>query len=87
MGEYRETSREAFERTDHVVNRITIEEVLKDAYPDGHTCDAMEQSLGMLHQTASATIRGLDRNGLVTRGPDTRPTRTGCKADVIRWRR
>jgi predicted transcriptional regulator len=47
----------------------------------GATCDELEHLNGWRHQTASARINELKRDGLIM--PDgTRPTRSGRKATV-----
>lgn len=49
----------------------------------GFTCDEVEQRLDMLHQTASARMAELSRDGLIYESGRVKPTRTGCRARVM----
>lgn len=48
----------------------------------GATCDEVEQALDLPHQTASARIRELAKDGLIADTGARRATRTGRKARV-----
>ena len=48
----------------------------------GATCDEVEAEIGMIHQSASARIRGLVQAGLIAESPLRRPTRSGRPAIV-----
>lgn len=48
----------------------------------GTTCDAIESALGMSHQTASARVSELKRDGRLELNGERRPTRTGRTAGV-----
>jgi predicted transcriptional regulator len=48
----------------------------------GFTCDEIERALGLLHQTASAQIRGLVLAGLVVDSGRRRPTKSRRAAVV-----
>lgn len=50
----------------------------------GATCDEVEVAFDMPHQTASARIRELVKDGKVFDTGHRRATRTGCKARVYR---
>ncbi len=51
------------------------------------TCDEIEDRLGMLHQSASATLHHLERDLVVYKTRETRPTRSGCSAKIYRLRK
>ena len=48
----------------------------------GKTCDEIEVSLGLRHQTASCFIRFLTQDGLLTQSNERRVTRSGRSAIV-----
>lgn len=48
------------------------------------TCDELEVALDMRHQTCSARLAELKKNGLVIVTGERRATRTGCKAAVVK---
>ncbi len=50
----------------------------------GATCDELEESLQMQHQTCSARINGLVRKGLVKDSGECRQTRSGRPARVLK---
>lgn len=50
--------------------------------PSGATCDEIELSLGLRHQTASARIAELKHGGKL-KSIGRRPTRSGRQADVM----
>jgi predicted transcriptional regulator len=51
------------------------------ASKDGRTCDEIEDITGLPHQSCSARISELKRDGLIKK-VGTRPTRSGCQAAV-----
>lgn len=51
------------------------------------TCDQIEQALNMRHQTASARVSELLKDGLIERTGERRKTRTGCGAAVLRLKK
>jgi response regulator of citrate/malate metabolism len=62
-----------------------------EGFPEGLTCDELEQHLGMSHQTCSARCAELKKNAFIqlkwfpgTNGrAEKRPTRTGSMAAVL----
>jgi predicted transcriptional regulator len=50
----------------------------------GLTCDELEQETGLAHQTASARVNALWRDGLIQRTAEKRKTRSGRFAFVYR---
>lgn len=52
------------------------------AHPDGLTCDEVERALNQAHQTVSARISGLVRDGFIRANGEVRLTRYGRKARV-----
>ena len=58
--------------------------IIKEDQSDGATCDEIEVSLSLSHQTASARVRDLFQGGLIVDSGIRRKTRTGRKATV--WR-
>ena len=56
-------------------------EALK-ASPDGLTCDALEAATGLRHQSASARLWGLRKQGQVQDSGRVAPTRSGRSAVV-----
>ncbi len=64
--------------------RREILEYIKTQSLYGATCDEIEDSLGIRHQTASARMKNLKDSGDIVRHPDRlqRPTRSGSKAGV-----
>lgn len=58
--------------------------IIKEDQSDGATCDEIEVSLSLSHQTASARVRDLFQGGLIMDSGLRRKTRTGRKATV--WR-
>lgn len=59
--------------------------VLKEVAKMPHTCDELEQILGLKHQTCSPIINWLWKNGWLEDSGDTRPTRSGIKYQAIVW--
>lgn len=49
----------------------------------GATCDDVERSLGLSHQTCSSAFHRLTKKGELKRSPVKRPTRSGRAAYVI----
>ena len=49
----------------------------------GATCDEIERTSGLSHQTVSARLRELTMRGLVAPSGETRPTRSGRNAAVM----
>ena len=80
-----ETSRETF-------NMLTVDQVSRAQYlclkaiwyggQAGATCDEIEERTELKHQTASATLRGLEKKNKVHRPGTKRKTRSGCPAFV-----
>jgi len=65
------------------VDTISIgNKILLELYERGMTDDELEVTLKMRHQTVSACRRGLVKKDLVVPSGDTRPTRSGRKANV-----
>jgi hypothetical protein len=65
------------------VDTISIgNKILLELYERGMTDDELEVTLKMRHQTVSACRRGLVIKDLVVPTGDTRPTRSGRKANV-----
>lgn len=65
------------------VDTISIgDKILLELYKCNQTDDALEIKLEMRHQTVSACRRGLVKKDLVVPTGDTRPTRSGRKANV-----
>ncbi len=56
--------------------------VVRDAGPDGYTCDEVEQALGRTHQTVSARVHELFRMGAIVDTGRRRPTRSQRLATV-----
>ena len=56
--------------------------ILLELYERGMTDDELEVTLKMRHQTVSACRRGLVKKDLVVPSGDTRPTRSGRKANI-----
>lgn len=52
----------------------------------GATCDEVERQLVLTHQTASARVHELMRQGVIFDSGVRRATRSGRKATVWRWR-
>lgn len=50
------------------------------------TCDELEVALGMRHQTCSARVADLKKEGRIVPTGLKRKTRTGCNAAVLRLR-
>lgn len=48
----------------------------------GRTCDGLEVVTGLSHQSVSARLNGLEKRGLVRKGPRKAPTRSGHMAWV-----
>lgn len=48
----------------------------------GATCDELELTLALSHQTCSARVREMARRGMIKDSGRTRPTRTGRQAIV-----
>lgn len=81
-----DTSRDAAESVEPHIARLQemILAALKGSGPDGLCCFEIEERLGLIHQTASARIRGLVIEKLVEASGEKRPTRTGRMAKA--WR-
>lgn len=62
----------------------TMQEVIRRlfVYHGGLTCDEVERSLGLRHQTASARIRDLALRSHIVDSGERRVTRSGRKAVV-----
>lgn len=83
----RETSLEAYksQKDKAPVDAAKIlAHIIKEDQSDGATCDEIEVSLSLSHQTASARVRDLFQGGLIMDSGLRRKTRTGRKATV--WR-
>lgn len=82
--EIQETSIEAKEymdRTGHARNmRWRIMSFIRDY--NGATCDEVERILGFRHQSASASIRQLVKDGILVKSVERRLTRSGRRAIV-----
>ncbi len=76
----RQTSLEAYWSIKDDLNRL--EKLVLDGINGGSTCDELEQTLGLSHQTVSARLRGLAQAGLIVDGGGRRPTRSNRKAIV-----
>jgi predicted transcriptional regulator len=50
----------------------------------GLTCDEVEATLGLLHQTAAARLRDLELAGRLVKSQTERKTRSDCNARVYR---
>ena len=81
-----DTSRDAAESVEPHIERLQemILCALKGSGPGGLCCFEIEEQLGLIHQTASARIRGLVLEKLVEASGVKRPTRTGRMAKA--WR-
>lgn len=64
--------------------RNKIIRMISESGRRGMTCDEVEQRGRLLHQTASARIRELEQDGVVTIGGGRRETRSGCSARVYK---
>jgi hypothetical protein len=67
--------------------RLKIDAMALHRGPVGITCDEVEVSLSMLHQTASARIRELVQQGWLVDSGLRRMTRRNRKATVYWWTR
>ena len=77
------TSHEAADSMQPVIERVRRQILAHlSQTPDGATDDELEAALGLKHQTASATRRGLVIAGLVWDTGKTRKTRSGRNAIV-----
>ncbi len=79
-----ETSLKAFGSVQGALPGMKHRIVQEVVAADGLTCDEVEQRLGLKHQSASACIRALVKEGVLTKTPDRRPTRSD--RDAIVWR-
>ena len=61
---------------------LTIRRKVFRALVDGATCDEIEQTLELTHQTASARVRELAQAGTIRDSGERRLTRSGRKAIV-----
>lgn len=77
-----ETSRDAAQSVDGKTLRAIVLAFIRGR--NGATCDDVEASLGLRHQTASARIRELVLGGHLIDSGKTNTTRSGRKATV--WR-
>lgn len=75
-----ETSKAAFKSIDAESFRLLILDFIKSR-TEGATCDEIEESLGIKHQTASARLCELQRKNMI-RIEGTRLTRSNRKANV-----
>jgi predicted ArsR family transcriptional regulator len=64
------------------MRRLIYREVVHS--PAGRTCDEIEATLDLRHQTASARLRELELTGWVEPTPEKRRTRSGRMAHVYR---
>jgi len=64
------------------MRRLIYREVVYS--PAGRTCDEIEATLDLRHQTASARLRELELTGWVEPTPEKRRTRSGRMAHVYR---
>jgi len=71
----------ANEKPDKEKQRAVIMSQIRFYWKHGATCDELECILNMPHQSCSARISELKRDGLI-RKIGTRPTRSGCQAAV-----
>ncbi len=78
------TSQEAYRTADHETNQQRAHAVINR--PDGATRDQVELQSGMPHQSASSAVRALIRDNpdKYEDGPETRLTRFGKRARVVR---
>lgn len=77
-----ETSQAAAESVDGAKLRGIVLACLRTWAAKGMTCDEVEASLGMRHQTASARIRELALSGAIVDSGTRRKTRSGRSAVV-----
>lgn len=76
-------SAKAIEKTKHrSKHREAIYRLIKARAETGATCDEVEESLQIRHQTASCFIRFLTQDGLLYGTTERRLTRAGRKAIV-----
>jgi len=77
-----EESVKANAKPDKHRQRALIMSILeREGYTGRMTCDAIEEITGLPHQSCSARISELKRDGLIHK-IGTRPTRSGCQAAV-----
>lgn len=79
-----ETSKAAADSMEDVVNNIqsAVYEAVIAAGEHGITCDEVEDKLGLSHQTASARLAYLSRDGLIGVADTKRKSRTGRAVNV-----
>lgn len=77
-----ETSKSAAEEIGSHLGRL--EQLVLDTITahGPHTCDELEQRIGLSHQTTSARLRGLKLRDRIRATGERRPTRSGRMADV-----
>ena len=78
-------SKEAFKRLKREIaerDKAYIERALIRRGKIGLICDELERMLGMKHQTASARMSEMVKEGRITRTEEIRSTRSGCPARV-----
>lgn len=75
-------SREAEKTLDKEALKARVLHFIKDRGKKGITCDELESRLKMRHQTASARVTELKKEGLVI-AIGRRPTRSGRMAAVL----
>lgn len=59
--------------------------ILNEVSKMPHTCDELEVILALKHQTCSALINWLYKNGWLEDSGDLRPTRSGAQYKAIVW--
>jgi hypothetical protein len=79
-----ETSKEAFESIQPVAGnmRAMVYGFIQGRGQYGATCDEIEEGLDMRHQTCSARVRDLVKDGSIRFKGEKRKTRSGRKAEV-----
>ena len=79
-----DTSRDAAESMKPHAGRVreAVLAIIRHSWPIGVTCDEIEVTLKLAHQTASARVRELVLAKEVVDSGQRRPTRTGRKAAV-----
>ena len=81
---YQETSRQAAASIKPHLSRLQVDILNLVIARNGVTCDEVERSLELRHQTASARIRELASSGLIQDSGTKRKTSSGRTAVV--WR-
>ena len=78
-----ENSREAFDSIRNEREAMYLK-ILRLLTSYDATCDEIEMGLSMIHQTASARVCELHKNGRIKRTGQKRPTRSGRAAHVYK---